>query len=87
MMLHDPEDMLGEQVPPKVAICAELLAGFRKWLTREAGAEDIVGRDSRGADVTNVAFRLEGKIALVQILQGGIQFGREDALVSEGRER
>jgi hypothetical protein len=71
MELRDPEDII-EEVSRRGALKSSLLACLRERLTREAGAEDVVFGDGGDIDLPDITRRLQAKVLLVQLAEGGV---------------
>lgn len=77
------EDVLCEQVAPESALGPLLLTGFRKWLARKTGAQDVVLRNAGFGNLPKVALGSDPEIGFVQVAKRLVDFAGENALVAE----
>ena len=67
-----------EEVAPLRAIKSQLVARFGEWLTRKAGAEDVV-RGHLAIGFADIAVRTEAEVFLVKIGEIAVDFAGKDA--------
>ena|ERR1700674_2780714 len=87
VLFQDGDDVV-EQRSPGVEL-AVLESRLRKWLTREARAEDVVWRDFAvvSSNIANEITDRTRKVSNIQLAQLVVHLGREHTLVAEGFER
>jgi len=87
VVFQDGDDVV-EQRSPGVEL-AVLESRLRKWLTREARAENVVRRDFAvvSSNITNDILRRAGKVSNVQPTQLVVHLRRENAVVAKCFER
>ena len=79
-------DHVIDEIAPLRTFQATLLAGFRKWLARKSGAQNIVLRDILELDLPDISRRFQSKILLIKSGKVMIEFAREDTAMPKLRE-